>query len=449
MGNKLLLINPLQKNSKTMGKEKNVLNVPPLSLAYVAALTPDNWDIEILDETENEFISQEADLVGITSFTHNVPRAYEILVFLKKRGISTIMGGIHASALTKEALEFADAVVVGDAFDTWPSVIKDFENNSLKRVYESKKPNLEGIVTPRRDLFPKESSLTGKIATVQTAIGCPFGCNFCSVSQLYGKKYRTRPINQVLDELEELQTGGTNKIFFVDDNIVGYGPKAEQRALSLFKGMVERGLSLKWAGQASVNIGDNQSLLEYAEKSGCSALFIGFESLNPTVLKKMGKTPNIKANNGDYKPRINMLHHHGIAVIGGFIFGNDEDTKEVFDITRDFVFSTGIDVTQYAPLTPLPGTRLYSDMLKEGRLLFTNYPNDWALYDFAHVVGKPRGMTSKELSDGLTRLCNESFSLLPAIKRAGNTLRNTGNMYSTIYSFAWNRAFNKGRINSC
>ncbi len=430
-----------------MGKDKGILNVSPLSLAYVAALTPDNWNIEILDETELEFTNQEADLIGVTSFTHNVPRAYEILNVLKQKGIPTIIGGIHASMLPQEALKFADSVVIGDAHDTWPLVIKDFQNNSLKRVYESGRPDLEGLVTPRRDFFPKRKGLSKGIETVQTAVGCPFGCNFCSVTQFYGRKYRTRPVEDVLDELEKLQTKGTNKIFFVDDNIVGYGPKSEQRALFLFRGIVERGLSLKWAGQASINVGDNEPLLSYAQKSGCAVLFVGFESLNPNVLKEMGKTPNLRANSGDYKPRIDRLHNHGIAVIGGFIFGNDEDTKEVFDVTRDFVFSAGVDVTQYAPLTPLPGTKLYSHMLAEDRILFTDYPRDWALYDFAHVVGRPKSMSPEELREGLTKLCDESFSLVPSIKRAWGTLRSTGNPYSTVYSFAWNRAFNKARIN--
>lgn len=215
MTKKLLLINPV--NTSRIGLTVNPSSrFQPLGLGIIAALTPHNWQVEIVDENFAPFKFQEADLVGLTAFTANVCRAYEISSLYRKKGIPTVLGGIHASMCPEEALQYADAIAIGEAESVWANVISDFEAGKMQELYKGDWLDLQEMPQPRRDLFHPNYMF----GSVQTSRGCPMNCEFCSVTVFNGHKYRKRLVDAVLDEL---QTIPQKMVFFVDDNIIGFG----------------------------------------------------------------------------------------------------------------------------------------------------------------------------------------------------------------------------------
>ena len=434
MTRKLLLINPVEKADINISNV-SVLRLPPLCLAYIAALTPSDWDIKIIDENIEPFTFEYADLVGLTAMTSNAPRAYEIAESYREKGIKTVMGGIHASILYDEAIQFVDSVVIGEAESVWQHLIHDFKDNKLQRFYRGEHTSLEKIVEAGRDLYSDKYKIKN---TVQTARGCPMDCEFCSVTIFNGGRYRQRPVEQVLDELESI---GSKLIYFVDDNILGYGEKAEQRAIQLFRGMKERGLNKRWASQVGIDFANNPEVLKHAQKAGCSAMFIGFESLNEEVLQDMHKIRNLKARVSNYKEIVERIHNHGIGVIGAFTFGSDGDKNDIFARTTEFLLDSKMDAQQLTILTPLPGTRLYRRLAQEGRLLYADYPEDWKYYDFTEAVFKPKHMTPDELKEGVAEIYKHTTLRATSLKRALNSLLSTRNLYATIISYVFNRGY--------
>ncbi len=435
MDKKLLLINPVPKNDINIGRAVPMLRVPPLGLGYLAALTPPGWEIRIIDENVEEYHFQEADLVGLTSMTYNSPRAYELATEFKKRKIPTVIGGIHASTLPEEALRFVDSVIIGEAENVWPKLIEDFRNNKLRKIYTGVSVSLENLVRPRRDLFSNKYLFKG---VVQTARGCPMNCDFCSVTAFSGGLYRQRPVEDVLDEIESLDS---KFIFFLDDNILGYGKIAEQRAIQLFKGIAERKLNIRWGSQTSINFADNEEVLKWARKSGCYVLFIGFESINEKALQNMHKIRNLKEGVSRYKNIVRKFHEYGIGVAGSFIFGNDDDEKDIFKRTADFVLESKMDASQASVLTPLPGTKLYKKLKEEGRILFTNYPHDWSYYDVSNIVFKPKNMTPQELREGIWEFYKRTTSVSASLRRSFNSLLETKNLPLSVFTYLWNRGY--------
>jgi radical SAM superfamily enzyme YgiQ (UPF0313 family) len=329
---KLLLINPV--NPARIGLTVNKSSrFPPLGLGIVAALTPAHWDVALLDENWEPFVYQEADLVGITAFTASANRAYEIAAIYWQQGVPVVMGGIHASMCTEEALQFVNAVVVGEAETAWLQVMADVEAGRLERVYRGEWMDLVGLPCPRRDLFHPGYMF----ASVQTSRGCPMDCEFCSVTAFNGRRYRRRPPKEVLDELETIPH---KKLFFVDDNIIGYGRESREQALAIFRGMVERKLDKWWFCQASLNFADDEEVLRWAGRAGC-------------------KMVNLQRSVESYETAFRRIHQAGIAVLGAFIFGMDGDTPEKLRHRAEYMIRSGVDVMQKTFLTPLPGTRLF------------------------------------------------------------------------------------------
>ncbi len=258
---KLLLINPVNPGQTGVTVNKSSI-FPPLGLGIIAALTPEDFEVKIIDENIESFKFENADLVGITAFTASSNRAYELAAIYREQKIPVIMGGIHASMLPDEALKFVDTVVIGEAETIWEEVISDFCRGELKQVYRGQFPDLKNTTVPKRELFSNQYLF----ATIQTSRGCPIDCYFCSVTPFNGKKYRQRPYEEVLDELGKIPQ---QMIFFVDDNLLGYGKEAEERAINLFKGMLERKLNKKWFCQASLNFGDNEEVTSGLTESYC------------------------------------------------------------------------------------------------------------------------------------------------------------------------------------
>lgn len=434
---KLILINPVNFTRKGFllnkaEKNKNGSMYQPLGLGIVAALTSDNWEVEILDEVFIPFEYKEADLVGLTAFTSSVLRAYEIAGIYKEKGIPTVLGGIHASMVTDEALNYVDTVVIGEAESVWKELISDFENGRMKKIYKGIHIELKNSVKPRRELFNKNYIF----GSIQTSRGCPMNCDFCSVTSFNGGDYRQRPINEILDELETIPQ---KYVFFVDDNIIGYGKNSQQRAIELFKGMIKRKLKKEWFSQASLNFADNDEVLKYARKSGCRLILMGIESEKEEDLKEIDKKLNLKKGVENYKKIFKKIQRHGICVLGTFIYGLDNDSIEDLDRRTEFILKSGVDAVQTSILTPLPGTRLYKRALKENRIFKNNYPEDWRNYHFIVPVMHPKNMTYQELHKSMYKQWYKLYDKKTLIIKAFRTAWNMRNF--NLYLWAA-RGFN-------
>ena len=427
MRRKLVLVNPVNpvRTGLTVNRSSRF---PPIGLGIVAALTPERWDVELGDENWEPFAYREADLVGITAFTASARRAYEIAAAYRERGVPVVMGGIHASMCTQEALHFVDAVVVGEAEMVWPQVVADVEAGQLKRVYRGEWTDLVGLPHPRRDLFHP-----GYIfASVQTSRGCPMDCDFCSVTAFNGRRYRRRPPEEVLDELATIPQ---KMLFFVDDNIIGYGGKSREQTLAIFKGMVERKLDKRWFCQASLNFADDENVLQWASRAGCKMVFLGLEADEVDALVEVNKRLNLQRGVQSYDEAFRRIHRAGIAVLGAFIFGMDGDTPEKLRHRTDYMIHSGIDVMQTTYLTPLPGTRLFDRLQREGRLLYTDFPRDWDRYDMAEVIHQPAGMEPAALAH-MMHTCNQrTYSRPVLLRKALRALWQTRDPVATM--FAW------------
>lgn len=437
---KLLLINPVGRRSGLLLNRFSTF--PPLGLAYVAAATPSNWEIKIVDENFDKFEFEEADMVGITAFTSNINRAYEIARMYQERKIKVIIGGIHASMLPDEALQFADTVVVGEAENIWQEVIADFEYRRLSSLYVGPKVNLKQLkIIPRRDLFHPRYFWN----SVQTSRGCPFNCRFCSVSRYLGNEFRQRDVQCVLGELAELKG---RFLAFVDDNLIGYSANSKIRAKELFKGMIEQGLGQKWWMQTSINTADEEQVIELAAQAGCIFAFIGFETINKDTLKDMKKSVNIKFGVQNYEKVVHVFHKYGIAVYGAFIIGSDYESPYYYKELAEFLVHSGIDIIQLTLLTPLPGTALMESLLKEDRIIFHDYPQDWEKYRFSYMVHRPHQVQPQVIYTGNNHIKKRIYSF-PVFQyrliKSFFGLRNNTNFYAT---YKFNKALKKGWKNS-
>ena len=401
VGKRLLLVNPMNQSMPGFtDPDAQHSKYQPLALAILAALTPTDFHLNLIDEMIQSFEFQDADLVAITGFTSTAYRAYEIASEYRRKGIPVVMGGIHASMMPDEAARYVDTVVIGEAEAVWGDVIADFLQGNLKERYEGTRIDLRNMVRPNREIFSKRYPWV----SVQTSRGCPMDCDFCSVSAFNGKQYRVRPVEEVLDELESIST---RDIFFIDDNLIGYSEKSRERAKELFKGMIDRNLQKKWACQAAVNFGADDELLALAQKSGCQAVLIGFESDDPNELVGMNKKFNSQYQ---YKEVLRNLNRHQILVYGAFIYGSERETRQSMRRKTRFICRNRIDVIQTTTMTPLPGTRLFEKARREDRLVYTDFPKDWQRYHMFEYTYKLKGFEKEEFTKQMRRCMNILFS---------------------------------------
>jgi len=379
---------------------------PLLSTSLLAGLTPPHHEVRIIDESLSGIdFHQEVDLVAITAITPLAPRGYEIADQFRRRGVRVVMGGIHASWLPEEAKAHADSVAIGEADETWPIILRDAEKGELKPFYrQQERTSLNHLPLPRRDLLPRKGYLFQNL--IQTTRGCPYDCEFCSVTALHGRTYRMRPVSEIEKELQSL---GRSKayIFFVDDNIVGNLSHTKDLLTMLSH------YRLRWVSQGPIHIAENEEIISLMARAGCHGLFIGFESLRQENLSLMGKRMNrIEA----YGKAIRRLHDEGIGVYGSFVFGYDYDDLSVFDEFLEFAERNRIEGAFLPVLTPFPGTRIYQRLKQEGRIL----TEDWSKYDMATVVFQPKRMAVEELQEGFWRVNRSFYSLPSMLKRIFN-----------------------------
>lgn len=398
---KVLFVSPGWPKGRLWGEMS--FRFPSLSLAVVAASTPRHWETDLCDEGFGPVDPSAAvDVVAITGMTAQAVRAYEIADAFRSRGKTVVMGGFHASNLPGEALEHVDAVVVGEGEVVWPKLLSDFETGQLQRIYRAPGPvDTAAIPVARRSIFDGKGYLLTN--TVQTTRGCPYDCEFCSVTAFFGRKYRKRPVEAVLDELALMRKRGAYA-FFVDDNIV----VDRTYSLRLFRGM--KGLGLKWLSHASLDLAEDPELLKAMGESGCIGLFVGFESLDEEALRAMGKKTNKVAT---YVASAKAFRDHGIGILGSFVLGLDGDGPEVFEKILRFCEDARIEAGIFPILTPYPGTKIRERLLGEGRILSSN----WRDYDMEHVNFRPKGMTVEELQDGYDRLTRQFYSFGSMWKR--------------------------------
>lgn len=429
---KLLLISPVYA-PYGLGRDRGS-KMPPLPLAYLAACTPGNYDIRIIDEFLEPLEFEPADIVGITAYTSHIVRAYEIAQQYRNAGVPVVIGGIHASMLPEEALNYCDTVVVGEAEDLWPKVLQDFECGRLKSIYKGPLPDIHTIPAPRRDLFADKPYVWGNI---QTSRGCPLGCSFCSVSRFNGRKFRRRPVDAVMDELSQIES---KYLFFVDDNILGYGDK--EWLYDFFERIVRQNIKKYMFAQTSIKFGEDRELIHLARRAGLRLVFVGMESINYGSLKAYNKNLNAAYTKDNRMiEMITNIRKGGIAFMGAFLMGSDQDRVEDFKDTLDFLHASRIDVLQMTKPTPLPGTRFFDELDSAGRIINNNYPRDWKDYRFTRMVFKPENMTIQEVYHGFHWLKKEFYRLPVKIRRHLRTLIDTKSISTTLLSYIMNRSY--------
>ncbi len=372
-----------------------------LTLTSLAALTPSDIEVKITDENVDPVdFEEDVDLVGVTGMVMHAPRAYQIAERFRQRGIPVVMGGPHASSLPLEAKEHVDAVVIGEAENVWGGLIEDARQGRLKPFYRADNfCSMEKLPFPRLDLLRQDAYMT--INCVQTTRGCPHQCDFCHVTHFFGKTYRCRPVDEVIEEVQRLKG---DFLVFIDDNIAGNRRYAKELFTRL------KPLKKQWASQASMTLTRDPELLKLAAESGCVSLFIGVESLSSENLKDVNKSFN---QVHQLEAALKAIHDHDIMILAGFIFGLDHDDEGVFERTLRFCERNRIELPSFFLLTPLPGTALFQRMESEGRLLH----KDWGQYNGATVVFKPRLMTEETLQRGFNWACKEGYSWGSIFKR--------------------------------
>ena len=442
---KLVLINPHPIGN--VGEENvSVLNQMPVNLGYLKTLTPKHWQVDIIDETQEPAINDAgdikfggADLVGITSVSYQANRAYQIATACKKRGIPVIMGGIHATSHPDEAAKYVDCVVIREAVTLWENIITDFDKGCLQKRYDGGLTPMEIYHGLRSDRAFLKDKYKYRYSGIITTAGCPFSCEFCSVPQFQGKKYRERPIEDVLDELESIK-GQYRGLILTDENFYGHSKKSNERVRDLFKGMVERGIYQNWFGFTSLNIYNDDETLDYMVKSGCVGVLIGIESINEEALKMMNKNVNLRISIEKYFEAIENIRKHGLAVWGTMVFGNDADTPETFKQVADFVLDSHVDIMTCGILCPFINTPLYMRLKGDGRLFRTNFPEDWKYYTSHHLTYILKNMSLQELIDGFQYLFDKIYSTEVLRKRFQNAKEILGvkNMNAAMFAFRVN-----------
>ncbi len=421
MKRRLLLILPsLQQLDNYAFRLIKYSRFPPLSLLTIAGMTPaDEWDIVVRDEhIESSEVEGHVDLVGIQTYISCAGRAYALAAKWRARGAKVVLGGLHPTSLPHEAIQRADAICTGPVETVWPQVLADFEGGQLKGIYRGRCQGSAALVPlPRRDLMNPHAYLIRN--TMVTSRGCPHSCDFCYKSSFWGPKYyEARPIPEIERELETVQDG---LVFFLDDNLLGN----RRHARAMFE--VLRGSGIVWQAAASLDATRDPGYLDEAYEAGCRSLFVGFESISPENMRGNNKSVNATTN---YLDACRRFHDAGIMINGSFVFGFDCDGPDVFERTVEFAIEGKILTATFHILTPLPGTKAFERLEKDGRILH----HKWEYYDTDHAVLHPVRMTPEQLESGHKRAYREFLTYSSIFRRSVGL---PGTLKRLAYNIGW------------
>jgi len=463
---KLLLVDPYpRENPYHLGSsERKAIWFPKLSLPAIAAYTPEHWDVEIQDEAVREIdLEYPADLVGISVMTCYAPRAYQLADEFRKRGVPVVLGGVHPTYCPDEALQHCDAIVTGEAEDSWPRLVADFEAGRMQRHYKMEKfPALENYKPPRVELLSDDAYMT-RMCTFTTR-GCHFDCEFCSVSPFNGKSTRRRPVPEVISEITRV------KQWVAGELVARMGKGSLRDALKILTKIrlsMEDGsifafvddlhnsnraycrelwaalkpLNIKWGCQSTLFLGDDEEMVKLAADSGCVSVFVGMESI---FEESLGETHKPFNRVKKFEEEIKMFHDHGIMVNPGIVFGFDNDDESVFERTVEFLIKNRCELAYFNILTPLPGTPLYTRYEAAGRI----FDRNWAHYDGKYVTFYPTRMTSEQLQEGYYWAQHTFYSLPNIWRRISHTSQRFVPRLEMNRQFrrVINRACPKGRL---
>jgi radical SAM superfamily enzyme YgiQ (UPF0313 family) len=397
------LVNPKTDSITTRPLYLNRALYSPLAglLAVAATIPTDRYEVVLTDENiETIDFDLKADLVGISAMTAYVNRGYEIADQFRARGIPVVMGGVHPSFMPQEALKHADAVVIGEAELVIPKILDDLERGELRGVYRADHLHpMVGVSMPRYDLLKKHRYVNRTF--VQTSRGCHQGCTFCAEPLMNGLKFRYRPVDEVVREIDNC---GSRIISINDADFFG----TAERPKEVMRALIGRGV--QWQAGVTSKLAQDDRMLELAAKSGCTLLSIGFESITRSTLTSVHKHVNRPET---FASLVEKVHSYGIMVFGLFMFGFDGDDASVFETTARFNIDADYDACAYSVLTPYPGTLTWYELKKANRIV--SY--DWTRYDQANVVYRPAQMTGDELRLGQTAAYERFYSVPSIAKR--------------------------------
>ncbi|MFP4425935.1 MAG: B12-binding domain-containing radical SAM protein [Spirochaetaceae bacterium] len=364
-----------------------------VGLPALAGCTPGKHEILIVDENQEEVdFDGVYDLVGITAMTQQAPRAYEICDAFRDRGVYVALGGIHPTVMPEEAAEHADTVFVGEAENSWPEFVREFEAGRPRAVYDSAEypdVDMKSLPVPRFDLL---SRYKYPVVYVQATRGCPHDCEFCVASNVYGRHYKYKRVEQVVEEIREVKRYWKfAQIGFADDNLF-VNKRYARELIAAFKEM-----NFSWFAVCDVSIADDEDFLRELHESGCRTVLIGFETTSEGNLRQMNESQWKLKQLSKYPESVRRIQRWGIGVYGSFILGLDEDTKGTPREIADFINKNNLLGAQITILTPFPGSRLRDRLESEGRILH----DDWQWYTVWNAVIRHNNFTPKELEDGL------------------------------------------------
>ncbi|MGK5093262.1 radical SAM protein [Deltaproteobacteria bacterium TL4] len=410
--------------------DRNIKTIFPLGLGCLAAYVPKHWEIEIIDEQiETIDFEMAVDVVGLTTTTLTINRAYQIAEQFRKRKVTVFLGGVHASMCPEEAKAYCDAICIGDGEHLIAQMLSDYENQCLQKEYVGGRESLDGLKLPRYDLFKAGYSFI----PFSTSRGCPFDCNFCAINKFYGGMYRKREdIEGIIEDLKKLPKG-YDRVFFTDGNMYGYSKKDVSRFKQLCRRMAEERKKGSFPFKnflcyASVNALADEEALDLAAEAGCLILSIGFESINPASLKDMNKIMNLKLGVESYPQLVANAQKRNILVLGEILLGNDSDDMDVLKATNAFLKTVGLDILRLQILQPLPGTKVFKLLQEEGRLHLKKFPEDWQKITDSFLMGVHydlKNLDSLEFRRYVKQIGMEFYAPLNILHRGWKTLKMT------------------------